>query len=79
MKDLFANDKAVRPRDSMGRFATAERAYADREHKENIALRLRINQLVVERDKYRDELEALKKDLRTQKTLRNDNNDTANG
>lgn len=81
MKDLFANDKAIQFRDSKGRFATAERAYADREHKENIMLRLKLNKLIRDRDKYfrawmacadstsrlNRELMALRAELRTLK------------
>lgn len=30
MKDLFSNDKALKPRDQKGRYATPLKAYADR-------------------------------------------------
>lgn len=52
MKDLFANDKALRPRDCKGRFATAERAYADKQNEENKLLRMRVDYLSHEREKY---------------------------
>ena len=42
MKDLFADDKSQKPRDRRGRFATAERAYADRILEENKRLRLEV-------------------------------------
>ena len=81
MKDLFANYKAMQFRDSKGRFATAERAYADREHEENKMLRLQIDKLTHEREKYfrawmacadsaarlNRELVAVKAELRTLK------------
>ena len=41
-KDLFADDKSQKPRDNRGRFATQERAYADRILKENKLLRLEV-------------------------------------
>jgi len=44
-EQLFQNDPAVKVRDSKGRFATAERAYADKAMKQNKWLR-------VERDRY---------------------------
>lgn len=40
--DLFANDPAMRMRDSKGRFATPERAYADKAIAENKMLRLQV-------------------------------------
>ena len=52
MRDLFANDEALRPRDSKGRFATAERAYADKQNEENKLLRMRVDYLSHEREKY---------------------------
>lgn len=52
MKDLFANDEAMRLRDSRGRFATPERAYADRVAQENKLLRLKVDRLSYEREKY---------------------------
>ena len=39
MEDMFANDPAMKPRDKKGRFATAERAYADKAIEENKMLR----------------------------------------
>jgi len=39
MEDLFANDPAMKLRDKKGRFATAERAYADKAIEENKMLR----------------------------------------
>jgi hypothetical protein len=45
MEDLFANDPAMKCRDSKGRFATPERAYADKAIEENKRLRY-------EREKY---------------------------
>ena len=41
--NLFANDASMRLRDSKGRYATAERAYADRIDAENKLLRLEVN------------------------------------
>ena len=40
MEELFTNDINMRCRDSKGRFATPERAYADRVAQENKFLRL---------------------------------------
>ena len=39
---LFDNDPALIPRDSKGRFATPERAYADRAIEENKLLRIQV-------------------------------------
>ena len=39
MEDLFTNDPAMKLRDKKGRFATAERAYADKAIEENKMLR----------------------------------------
>lgn len=44
-QELFANDPALKYRDAKGRFATPERAYADRAIEENKRLRY-------EREKY---------------------------
>jgi hypothetical protein len=46
MEELFTNDINMRCRDSKGRFATPERAYADRVVQENKFLRL-------ERERYK--------------------------
>ena len=40
--DLFANDPAMGMRDSKGRFATPERAYADKAIEENKFLRFEV-------------------------------------
>lgn len=40
--DLFAGDEALRPRDKNGRFATPERAYADRILVENQRLNMEL-------------------------------------
>jgi len=39
MENMFANDPAMRHRDKKGRYATAERAYADKAIEENKMLR----------------------------------------
>lgn len=52
MRNLFANDEALRPRDRKGRFATAERAYADKQNEENKLLRMRVDFLSNEKEKY---------------------------
>ena len=40
--DMFANDPAMKPRDSRGRFATPEKARADKALEENKYLRLQV-------------------------------------
>lgn len=51
-KDLFADDKTQKPRDNRGRFATPERAYADRILKENKMLRLEVDKYKALFEKY---------------------------
>lgn len=50
--DLFASDSAIRLRDNKGRFATKERAYADRILAENQVLRCEVSKYKYLYEKY---------------------------
>lgn len=50
--DLFENDESLRLRDMKGRFATPERAYADRILVENKRLRLELDKYKFLYEKY---------------------------
>ena len=51
-KDLFADDVSQKPRDNRGRFATKERAYADRILEGNKRLRLEVDKYKALFEKY---------------------------
>ena len=51
-RNLFANDETQRPRDKKGRFATPERAYADKCVEENKLLRLEVEKYRALFEKY---------------------------
>ena len=56
MKTLFDNDPAIKMRDGHGRYATPERAYADKERRELVYWKL-------ETEKYRRMYESVVKVL----------------